>query len=77
MTTEEFKERRHPISCPYCGTQMVCMNKFTAAFKTLAGIFVWYICPRRKGEVGCGHTMPIEIQPVKSRLVKEEEESKE
>lgn len=63
----DFKERRHPIVCPYCGIQMVCMNKFTAAFKTLQGIFLWYICPRRKGEQGCGHTMPIEVKPVETQ----------
>lgn len=76
MSAGDFKERRHPTVCPYCGTQMVCMNKFTAAFKTLAGIFVWYICPRRKGEIGCGHTMPIEIKPVRSKMYKDEEEQR-
>lgn len=68
----DYKEKRKPIVCPYCGTQMVCMNKFTAVVKTLKGIFVWYVCPRRSGEKGCGHTMPIEAESVKTESDKAE-----
>ena len=42
---------------------MECMNKFESIYALLKGVYVWYICPRRKGEGGCGHSALFEISP--------------
>ena len=57
------KERRRPIVCPNCRHEMVCMNRFESIYKLIRGFYVWYICPRRKGEGGCGHSVLMEISP--------------
>ncbi len=61
------KERRRPIICPYCGRTMVCMDRFESVAKRIKGLYVWYICPRRKGEQGCGHSVLWEISPKSKR----------
>lgn len=55
------KEKRHPIICANCGTSMVGMNKYLVLSD---GIYIWYVCPRRKanGESGCGHKTPVKIR---------------
>lgn len=54
-------EKRHPVLCANCGTEMVGMNKYVLLKDN--NIFVWYICPRRqkRGEKGCGHQSPVEL----------------
>jgi hypothetical protein len=61
------KEKRKPITCPNCHHEMACMNKFESIYKLLRGFYVWYICPRRKGESGCGHSALLEISPKTKR----------
>ena len=58
-----FEEKRHPIPCPNCGMQMVCMNNYFTS-KDGKKTYVWYICSRRKasGETGCGHKTPVEVK---------------
>ncbi len=55
------KERRKSVICPYCRHEMVCMNRFESIYNLIRGFYIWYICPRRKGEDGCGHSMLLEI----------------
>lgn len=57
------KERRKPIICPNCHHEMVSMNRFESIYKLIRGFYVWYICPRREGEGGCGHSVLLEISP--------------
>ena len=61
------KERRKPIVCPNCNHEMVCMNRFESVYKLIRGLYVWYVCPRRKGESGCGHTALLEVSPKTKR----------
>jgi hypothetical protein len=44
------------------------MNKFESIYNLIRGVFVWYICPRRKGETGCGHSVLLEVSPKTKRL---------
>jgi hypothetical protein len=44
------------------------MNKFESIYNLIRGFFVWYICPRRKGETGCGHSVLLEVSPKTKRL---------
>jgi hypothetical protein len=55
------QERRKPIICPHCHREMVCMNKFESIYNLIRGFYVWYVCPRRKKESGCGHSVLYEI----------------
>lgn len=55
------RERRKSIICPYCGQGMVCMSRFESIFRQVKGFYVWYICPRRKEENGCGHSVLLGI----------------
>ncbi len=57
------RERRKLIACPYCQNDMVSMNLFESIYKLIKGLYVWYVCPHRKGETGCGHTVLLEISP--------------
>ena len=61
------KERRKPILCPYCHKEMKAMNRFESIYKLIRGFYTWYICPRRKGEGGCGHAVLFEISPKTKR----------
>lgn len=58
--SKKLKDRRKSISCPYCRVKMVCMNR---AFIVSDSKFftIWYVCPRRKNEDGCGHASPVKI----------------
>jgi len=58
---EKSKEKRKPIICPNCGCKMLCMNRFQSVYNLIRGFYVWYICPRRKGEHGCGHSILLKI----------------
>ena len=62
---EKRKERRRPatVKCPYCKHEMMCMNKFESIYQLVRGFYVWYVCPSRKGEDGCGHSILFEISP--------------
>ncbi len=62
------KERRKPIICPNCHHEMVCMNRFESIYKLIRGFYVWYVCPRRKGEKGCGHTVLFAVSPKTKRV---------
>jgi len=62
------EEKRKPITCPNCHRQMLCMNRFESIYKLIRGFYVWYVCPRRKGEKGCGHTVLFEISPKTRRM---------
>ena len=53
------QEKRRPVLCPKCSMQMICMNLYDRAEKTT---FVWYVCPRRDGEHGCGYSEPVKVQ---------------
>lgn len=57
------REKRKPVTCPYCHKEMVCMNRFESIYKLITGFYVWHICPRREGEGGCGHSVLLEISP--------------
>ena len=57
------KERRKTMICSNCGQEMVCMNKFDAISQLIRGLYVWYVCPRRKEERGCGHCALLEVSP--------------
>jgi len=57
------RERRKLIVCPYCHTQMACMNRFESISELSRGFYAWYICPRRKGEKGCGYTSLVQVFP--------------
>ncbi len=61
------KRRRRPIRCANCGREMVSMNRFESIYNLIRGFYVWYICPRRKGENGCGHATLLEISPKTKR----------
>ena len=61
------KERRQPILCPNCKKEMVCMNKFDSIYKLTRGVYIWYVCPRRNGEHGCGHSTMFEVSPKTKR----------
>ena len=61
------RERRKPIICPHCHREMVCMNKFESIYNLIRGFYVWYVCPRRKKESGCGHSVLLEISPKTKR----------
>ena len=62
------RERRKHIICPNCRHEMVCMNKFESIYNLIRGFYVWHICPRRKGETGCGHSALLEVSPKTKRL---------
>ena len=62
------RERRRHAICPNCRQEMVCMNKFESIYNLIRGFYVWYICPRRKGETGCGHSVLLEVSPKTKRL---------
>ncbi len=57
------REKRRPVLCANCKTQMVGMNKYVI-LKDDKELYVWHICPRRKesGEEGCGHKILAEIR---------------
>jgi len=57
------RERRKPIVCPYCHTEMVCMNRFESISEMSKGFYAWYVCPRRTGETGCGYTSLVQVFP--------------
>ena len=57
------KNRRKPVLCTHCGGQMVCMNRFESVSELSRGFYAWYICPRRKGEKGCGYTTLMRVFP--------------
>jgi len=65
MTTQKKmgREKRRPVLCANCETQMVGMNKYII-LKDNKELYVWHVCPRRKksGENGCGHKIPVEIE---------------
>ncbi|GBE05836.1 hypothetical protein BMS3Abin10_01472 [bacterium BMS3Abin10] len=63
MKTKRRQERRRPVICPYCATEMKCMNRFESVYQRIDGFYVWYVCPRRRGENGCGHSVLLEISP--------------
>lgn len=62
------KERRRPIRCPYCHTEMVCMNRFESISELSKGFYAWYVCPQRKREKGCGYTTLVQVFPNTKRL---------
>ena len=62
------RERRKVAICPNCRHEMVCMNKIESIYNLIRGFFVWYICPRREGETGCGHSVLLEVSPKTKRL---------
>jgi len=62
------KERRKPVICPHCHHEMICMNRFESIYNLIRGFYVWYVCPRRKGEGGCGHSVMVEISPKNKRI---------
>ncbi len=64
---KKSKNKRKPIICPNCRHEMVCMNRFESIYKLIRGFYVWYICPRRKGEVGCGHSVLMGVSPKTKR----------
>lgn len=47
------EQERKPIICDYCGREMV-FSKEVLIPPRSAYIYLKYICPRRKGEPGCG-----------------------
>ncbi|MFC1631129.1 hypothetical protein ACFL1I_08660 [Candidatus Omnitrophota bacterium] len=55
------REKRRPILCPSCGHEIVCMHKFEKFYEKNEGFYVWYVCPRRAGETGCGCTILYEV----------------
>jgi hypothetical protein len=61
------REKRKPIVCPNCHREMLCMNKFESIYNLIRGFYVWYVCPRRKKESGCGHSVLLEISPKTKR----------
>ena len=64
------REKRKLIICPNCRHEMVCMNKFESIYNLIRGLFVWYVCPRREDETGCGHSVLLEVSPKTKRLGK-------
>ena len=66
----KIKKRRKTIICPNCKHEMVCMNWFESIYNLIKGFYAWYICPRRKGEGGCGHSILLEVSPKTKRLKK-------
>ncbi len=62
------RDKRRPVLCPNCHREMVCMNRFESIYKLIRGFYVWYICPRRNGEDGCGHITLFEFSPQTKRL---------
>ena len=64
------KEKRKLIICPNCGCRMVCMNRIESIYKLIRGIYIWYVCPRRKEEEGCGHSVLVEMSPKTKRFLK-------
>jgi hypothetical protein len=62
LFAKQPKEQRRPVLCPKCQTQMVCMNLFDRMENTT---FVWYVCPRRTGEKGCGYSEAVKVQEYK------------
>lgn len=64
---KKIKEKRKHIICPNCHHKMACMNRFESIYKLIRGFYVWYICPRRKGENGCGHSILLSISPKSKR----------
>ncbi|MBN3037801.1 MAG: hypothetical protein JW869_00105 [Candidatus Omnitrophica bacterium] len=65
------KERRRPVKCPHCRREMVSMKQVQAIAERF---YVWYICPRREGEGGCGYACLVQVsrktkQPKKTVLV--------
>lgn len=57
------REKRKPILCPNCRAEMVCMNRFESISNLSKGFYAWYVCPRRKGEKGCGYTSLVQVFP--------------
>lgn len=62
---KRFKEKRKPVLCPNCNSQMVSMNKYVI-LKDGKESYAWHVCPRRKenNEKGCGHKSPVEIKKI-------------
>ena len=63
MEKAYITEKRMPVLCANCKTQMVGMNKYIL-LKDCKEVYIWYICPRRKesGEKGCGHKTSLKIK---------------
>lgn len=71
MKKKTGKERRQPVVCPHCGKEMVSMK---GAQSITDRFYVWYICPRREGEKGCGYACLVQVsaktkEPKKTVLV--------
>lgn len=64
MERKEGTQKRKPVACPKCGKAMVCMNKVAPMYdERIKGFYVWYICPCRKKEKGCGYSVLLEVSP--------------
>jgi hypothetical protein len=64
------KEKRTPIVCPNCGCKMVCMNRIESIYNLIRGFYIWYVCPRREKEDGCGHSALVEMSPKRKRFLR-------
>lgn len=68
---KKARNKRKPIVCSNCGQEMVCMSRFAFIHSGNTKIpCVWYICPRRKGESGCGQSVLFRISKKTKRLGK-------
>ncbi|MBN2097012.1 MAG: hypothetical protein JW714_00885 [Candidatus Omnitrophica bacterium] len=66
-----IEERRKPIICPNCGHVMVCMNKFESVYNEQdRSFYIWYICPSRYEEGGCGYSLLLEYSAKKKELLR-------
>jgi len=63
------KEKRKPIVCPNCGCRTVCMHRVESIYNLIRGFYIWYVCPRRKEEEGCGHSALVKISPKTKRFL--------
>jgi len=63
MNKKIAREQRKVIKCAKCGTQLVCMNKYSV-LEDNRKIYIWYVCPRRRknDEKGCGHISLVELK---------------
>jgi len=39
------------------------MDRFESISELSKGFYAWYVCPRRKGETGCGYTSLVQVFP--------------